>query len=46
MASNSLAGGTSNQARGRGKAGVGVKASDGAGEENAEERMPGDGCAA
>lgn len=46
VASNSLAGGTSNWARGWGKAGVGVKASDGSGEENAEERTPGDGCAA
>lgn len=46
VASNSLAGGTSNRARGRGKAGVGVNASDGAGEENAEERTPGEGCAA
>jgi hypothetical protein len=46
VASNSLAGETLNQAQGWGKAGVGVKASDSAGEENAEERMPGDGCAA
>ena len=46
MASNSLAGKTLNWAWGWGKACVGVEASDSAGEENAEERMPGDGCAA
>jgi hypothetical protein len=46
VASNSLAGGMLNRARGRGKAGVGVKASDGAGEENAEESALGEGCAA
>lgn len=44
MASNSFAGGSLNRARGRGKTGVGVKASDG-GEEDAEESAPGEGCA-
>jgi len=45
-ASNSSGEGMLNRARGRGKAGVGVNASDGAGEENAVERAPGEGCVA
>ena len=39
VASNSLAGGMLNWAGGQGKAGVGVKVGDSAGEENAEERL-------
>lgn len=45
MAANSLGGEILNRARGRGKAGVGVNASDAAGEDNAVERAPGEGCA-
>jgi len=43
---NSWGGGVLSRARGGGKAGVGVNASDGAGEENAVERAPGEGCVA